>query len=237
MTEYKCKWNKAGNIKVGNMWTFSMLMGGREIFIDKLGFSVLGTCGGHCDACENKCYVKKSYRYPSVKYGHAVNTLAMRQDPIKAAKDLSGYIARAKNKPAVCRYDQSGEIENDSILDAFISIANDHKDVQFFVYTKAYNIVIPALLSGRVPENLTVLISVWHEYGLAAFNMVKHLANVKAFVYDDNDFDYAAVGLKISTWCRAYDEKGKLDKNITCQKCTKCFNRLKSCKVIGCKAH
>ena len=96
-----------------------------------------------------------------------------------------------------------------------------------------YDVVIPALLAGNVPENMTVLISIWHKFGVNEFEKVKNLPNVKAFVYDDN-YKY---GFVIDTYCKAYDEHGKLDHNITCDKCKKCFNRLNNCKVIGCKAH
>lgn len=236
-TTFHSKWNKKGNIKLGSIWSYSTLMGDDEIMIDKLGVAVCGTCGGHCAACKNSCYVKKSYRYSSVKLGHARNTLALMQDPARVGAELSGYITRAKNKPAACRLDQSGEITGDEHFNAFCSLAADHPKIPFFCYTKNYAVVIPALLAGLVPENLTILISVWHEYGIREYNRVKHLDNVKAFVYDDGAFDYAAAGLDITTWCKAYDDKGKLDHEITCQRCRKCYNRAAVSKVIGCKAH
>lgn len=236
-TEITSKWNKSGNIKLGNIWSYSTLMGNDPIYIKKLDTEVTGTCGGHCQACKNSCYVKKSYRYDSVKFGHARNTIAMRQDPERAAVDLSGYITRAKNKPVACRLNQSGEIESVNQLNAFITIANDHESVPFFVYTKAYDIIVPALLKGLIPDNMTVLISIWHECGLEAYNLVKHLDNVKAFVYDDGQFNYLASGLEITTYCKAYDDNKKLDHEITCQRCKKCYNRNMNHKVIGCKAH
>ena len=86
-----------------------------------------------------------------------------------------------------------------------------------------------------MPSNISINISIWHEYGLEAFDEFKAYPFIKAFVYDDRTFDYAAHGLEIETYCMAYDESGKMDHNVTCQKCTKCFNR--SAKVIGCYAH
>ena len=234
---YTSKWNKSGNTKLGAIWSYSTLMGNDPIFIEKLGCSVCGTCGGHCGACKYSCYVKKSYRYKSVKLGHANNTLALMQDPARVGVDLSGYITRARKKPAACRFDQSGEITGTDHFLSMCSCAAAHPEIPFFVYTKAFDIVIPALLAGIVPENLTVLISIWHQYGIAEYNLVKHLPNVKAFVYDDHTFDYAAAGLVINTYCKAYDDAGKMDHEITCQRCQKCYNRAAGSKVIGCNAH
>jgi len=238
--DVKASWNKNGNTKVGAMWTFSKLYGNEEFYFPELddnGGYITGTCGGNCAACMPDCYVAKSYRNDSVSYGHMKNTVAMRRDPMQAARDLSAQIDRAKKKPAICRIDQSGELETFDELTALCWLAEQHKDIQFYVYSKAFELLTPALLSGMVPENLTVLISVWHEYGIEVYNLVKHLPNVKAFVYDDRKFDYAAAGLEIQTYCKAYDESGKMDHSITCDICRKCFNRLNSCKVIGCYDH
>ena len=232
----KAKWNKSGNTKVGGIWTWSTLFSNDYFYIDKLCMEVKGTCGGHCLGCKEKCYVKKSYRYPSVKLGHARNTVALRIDPDHVADLLIGQIKRAKKQPGGCRFNQSGEIENTAQALAFIKIANACPDKFFYIYTKAYDVIIPLLLDGIVPDNMTVLISVWHEYGLEAYGLVKHLNNVKAFVYDDG-FDYASHGLVINTYCKAYGQDGKMNHEITCDKCTKCFNRLASHKVIGCYEH
>lgn len=234
---YIAKWNKNGNIKLGGaIWSFSTLMGNEPIYIEKLNCSIVGTCGEHCTYCKKKCYVRKSYRHKSVKLGHALNTIAIRENPEQAGIDLNLQIERAKNKPVACRYDQSGEIESAEELGLFIYVAKQNPETQFFCYTKAFDFIIPALLMGIVPENLTILISIWHEYGIIEYNRVKHLKNVKAFVYCDG-FDYSAYGLDIQTYCAAYDENGKLDHEITCDRCQKCYNRCRSCKIIGCKDH
>lgn len=231
---YKSKWNKKGNIKVGNaMWTYSTLKGNEPIYIKALDAYVVGTCGKHCDGCSGKCYVNKSYRYDSVKLGHARNTIAMREDVKQVVEDLHQQIERAKNKPLICRMNQSGEIENIEVLD----IAKLHPEIQFFIYTKNFDAIIPALLNGEIPGNMTVLISIWHEYGIKEFNKVKHLPNVKAFVYDDQTFNYADAGLDIQTYCKAYDIDGKMNHEITCDKCRKCFDRLGCHKVVGCYDH
>ena len=245
------KWNYKGNIKVGNIATFSTLASD-QTFNTKYG-QVQGTCSGCCEHCgrsENgkrpDCYVFKSYRYQSVIDGHARNTLAVRQDPMKAYKDLSDSLSRKRKPVDAGRFDQSGEIENSLQFLGMCFVAKQHENIPFYVYTKKAEIVVPALLTGQVPKNLTVLISIWHEQNLNAYKKVCHLANVKAFVYCDSNKDpengwspetYAQHGLVIGTFCKAYGTDGKMDHNITCQRCRKCFNRAASAKVIGTWAH
>ncbi len=228
------RWYKKGNTKVGAIWTFSTLMGDNEY--NTCYGKIFGTCGSHCQGCKNSCYVTKSYRYPSVIEGQARNTLAVRFFLDKAVEQLSGYVRRARKKPVACRFHQSGEIETLQQLLAYSQIAKENPEQTFYIYSKNYSVVVPALLAGFVPGNLVVLISVWHENGIKEYNRVKHLDNVKAFVYMDG-YDYSKHGLTVNTMCNAYDVNGKLDHDITCDKCKKCFNKLASCKVIGCFDH
>lgn len=239
--DIQAKWNKKGNIKVGNLWTLSTLYGDMEHTIPDLQIDVVGTCGKYCAGCKKGCYVPKSYRHPSVKVGHGRNTLALRADIAGALESLSGYIDRARNKPTICRFDQSGEIENESFLNMFIALAERHPEIKFYIYTKAYDIIIPALLAGRIPNNLIVNISIWHLYGIEEFKRVSHLENVKAFAVVDKDFTvekYAEHGIIIETMCNAYNEHGKMNHDISCEKCGKCFETKRiNFKVIGCYEH
>ena len=251
----KAKFTGNGNTKLGRkMGVWSVLMGDDEYFIPELGLTVRGTCGGHCAACKHDCYVRKSYmRYTaratgkcSVKLGHARNTIALRENLEQCFADLNGQLNRKRVPFDQIRLNQSGEIENAEQFDMWCRLAASHPETEFYVYTKDYEIVVPALLSGKVPNNFTVLISVWHEIGIAEFLKVAHLENVKAFVYVDHNkdvvngwtvADYRERGLEITTLCNAYDIHGKMDHNITCDRCTKCFNRVAKCKVVGCFAH
>lgn len=224
------------NIKLGkNIGTWSTLMGNDVYTVNINGteMKIPGTCGDHCKGCKKACYVKKSYRYPSVIKCHARNTLAIR-DTEKCFKDLDGQLTRKRKKFEIVRIDQSGEVENKKQFIMWEMLATGHQETIFYIYTKNYEVATSELLGGHVPENMVVLFSIWHEYGWNEYCKVKHLANVKAFVYDDNEYHY---NFTIQTYCKAYDDKGKLDHEITCEKCRKCFNKLATCKVIGCKAH
>ena len=247
------RWYYKGNIKVGNIATFSTLPSDRE-FETKYGI-VKGTCDKccceHCgyakDGKRPPCYVFKSHRYQSVIDSQARNTLSIRNNTELAFQQLSDSLKRKRKMPTAARYHQSGEFEINSgngerELTGMCKVAVDHPRMPFYDYTKAYGVVIPALLNGDVPRNLTIDISIWHEQGIEEYLSVAHLPNVKAFVYCDKNKDpingwgveeYAQHGIIIQTFCGAYDFHGKMNHNVTCDRCTKCFNRSSKAKVIG----
>lgn len=254
------RWNFNGNIKVGNIATWSTLPGD-EMFVSEHYGMVMGTCGECCKHCGHSingkrppCFVFKSHRFPSVVDSQARNTLSIRNNPELAYQQLSDSLSRKKNPIFAGRFDQSGEIEKESQHEGMCKVAEDHENTPFFIYSKKYGVIIPRLLNGDVPMNFTHNISIWHEQGIEEFLQVAHLPNVKAFVYCDKNTDpingwgeeeYAAHGIFIETWCKAYGMDGKMNHNITCDKCRKCFNMIKNgkpvvrknTKVIGCWSH
>lgn len=252
----KAGWIKNGNVKIGGkkvrVWSWGTLFGCDMWDIPELGIKVKGTCGNHCSGCFNPenwkksaCYVAKSYYQHinkkngncSARYGHALRTLALRYCKDELYNHLRNQILKARFKPEIIRLNVSGEIECKKDFELFCKLAAEFTDIQFYIYSKNYGVIIPALLSGMVPKNFTVNVSIWHECGIAAYNLVKHLENVKAFIYDDRTFNYSAHGLDIQTYCPAYDEHGKMNHELTCDICKKCFNRFPGCKCIGCYDH
>lgn len=236
-----CGFTKKGNVKLGGekarVWTWSTLKGNEPIFVKVWNAFIVGTCGKHCVGCSKACYVNASYRYGSVIYGHAKNTIAIRYLLPQLYERLRNQILKAKKKPDLIRINQSGELQNKAELKMFCDLAREFPEIQFWLYTKNYEVITPALLNDEVPKNLTILISVWHENGIQTYQLLKEFDNVKAFVYDDKTFNYETAGIGINTYCKAYDENGKLDHNVTCDICKKCFNRNSSHKCIGCNAH
>jgi hypothetical protein len=223
-----------GNIKLGKlMGTFSKLFG-NDTFDTKYG-KVSGTCGHHCEGCKGKCYVRKSYRYGSVINGHARNTLAFRNNLDEAFYQINLQLSRKRKPFQFIRINQSGELESTTELVWWIVTARKNPNTAFYLYTKNFEAVREVANSNiKVPDNFTVLISVWHEYGITEYNEFKHLPWIKCFVYCDG-FDYEAHGLQIETMCKAYDEKGKMNHDITCDKCKKCIKS--QFKIIGCNEH
>ena len=255
------RWNFNGNIKVGNIATWSTLPSDRVFESERYG-KVKGSCNEccceHCghskDGKRPPCYVFKSHRYPSVVVGQARNTLSMRNDPEKCFQMLSDYLSRKRIPIMAGRFNQSGELENKAELDGMRGIAIDHNGTPFYIYSKMYDLITEALLNGEIPQNMTINFSIWHEQGIEEYLKVAHLPNVKAFVYCDKNSDpingwgaeeYAEHGIHIQTWCKAYGMDGKMNHDITCDHCQKCFNMIKdgkpvvrkSAKVIGCWDH
>lgn len=237
---------KSGNIKLGGrVWTFSKLFGRYFYSVtDTTGntVNITGSCGKHCEGCAPidgdklpPCYVAKSYRYTSVVKGHTENSAAMRFDAAAAFDRLEKQIARSRKKPDMVRVNQSGEIESVDEFERWCDLAKKYPETFFWLYTKAFEYVKPALDGDRVPENLVVNFSIWHEYGIDDFkNYVGH-PSVAAFVYDDHTFDYAAHDINIDVYCPAYDESGKMDHEQTCDKCRLCT--MGGGLVIGCHDH
>jgi len=233
-----------GNVKVGDMLTFNKLAGNVVLH------GCMGSCGKHCTGCwnpehwqESDCYVAKSY----VQYGnmvidsHIVNTEAMRKDPWKACEELNNQLKRKRTLKTV-RQHSSGELETVEELKAWMWLASQNPERPFYVYTKAYEIVDKVLSTTEaknLPKNYYINISVWHEHGIDCYNKWKHIPTVRAFAYDDGQYDYAKNGLKISAYCPAYkkNEKGKvkLSHDLTCDKCKLCFQA--KAKVVGCLSH
>ena len=223
-----------GNIKLGRtMGTFSKLYGNAD-YSSKYG-TVCGTCGDYCKGCFKSCYVGKSYRYPTVVDGHARNTIAFREDLGGAFETINKQLDRKRKPFDTVRINQSGEIESTVELLMWIATAARHPETRFYLYTKNFD-ALKAVINSAVivPDNFTVNISIWHEYGIEEFKAWQEIPWIKTFVYDDG-FDYKAYGIEIQTYCKAYDKNGKMDHAITCDKCRKCFNS--KFKIIGCYDH
>ena len=125
-------------------------------------------------------------------------------------------------------------------LDEFIAhkdIANDHPETTFYLYTKNVDTIGPYILehANKFPHNLIINISIWNEQNIEWFKRLQHLPFIKAFVVITG-YDYSKSGIEIQTKCNAYNGK-KLNKNITCYKCKKCFDKNKNHKIIGCDEH
>lgn len=218
----------AGNIKLGNMATFSKLKGNEE-FSTCYG-TITGTCGGFCDGCSGACYVNKSYRYPSVIKGHARNTAAFRININQAFIDLDNQLNRKRKPFEIIRINQSGELESRTEFLKWCELAAKHTESIFYIYTKAYEFVED--LIDTMPVNIYLLVSIWHEQGISFYRQHKNAPQVKAFVYLDG-YKYPE-DIQPDTTCKAY-EGGKLNHAITCDKCRKCFNDKN--KIIGCSEH
>lgn len=250
------------NVKLGNMGSWAELPGGCDWFIPELNITVKGTCGEFCKGCFNKenpkcsaCYVFKSYVKNTfrnedgtvgdiqknrcyVKLGHAYRTIAMTAFRDELLLSLDKQLTRKKKKFEIVRINESGEFTCYEDLAMWCELSRRHPETIFYVYTKNYAAVRKALINNIVPSNFFINISIWHQLGIKDYMEMKDHPQIRAFVLVDKEWTrkrYAMEGLEITSMCGAYKENGKLNHNVTCDKCKKCFGRTSKC--TGCNEH
>ena len=256
------KGTSTDNIKLGNMGSWAELFGNCEWYIPELDVTVKGTCGEFCRGCFNPdnpkcsaCYVAKSYtKYTnrnadgtvgdilknkcSVKKGHAYRTIAMTMFRKDLLLSLDKQLTNMKKKLETVRINESGELTCYDDLALWCELSRRHPETVFYLYTKNYKAVRKALINGVVPANLFVNISIWHEYGIEEYLEMKDSPQIRAFCLVDSEWTiakYYSKGIEIKGMCPAYDECGKMNHNVTCDKCKLC--RSYNCKCLGCNEH
>lgn len=234
---------KKGNSKTGGtyMLSYGMLPGDDDVFIEKLGMNVTGTCCGVCDGCKYACYAMQGrYKWKSVKLGNAVRALLAKYDRKQFEKQVRKEIEKGIAKGVkYVRIHTSGEFFDLEYLELWLTIARDYPEITFYTYSKQYILFDYVLTCAcGLPENFVLNVSIWCNDGIEFFNKWKHLDNIKAFVYLEPGFDYAKVGLELTQChCPGYDKNGKNTHRTTCENCKVCICKLKSCKIIFCYPH
>lgn len=256
------KISKQDNVKLGNMGSWAELPGCCDWFIPELNITVKGTCGEFCKGCFNKanpkcstCYVFKAYvkhtkrnedgtvgdilkNSCTVKLGHAYRTIAMTMFRDELLLSLDKQLSRKKKKFEVVRINESGEFTCYEDLAMWCELSRRHTETIFYVYTKNYAAVRKALINNIVPSNLFINISIWHNVGIKAYMEMKDHSQIRAFCLVDNEWTrerYYSKGIEITSMCGAYNEKGKMNHAVTCDKCKKCFGCNNKC--VGCYSH
>lgn len=256
------KGTSADNIKLGKMGSWAMLFGNCTWYIPELDVSCHGTCGEHCKGCFNPdnpkcspCYVAKSYYMHTnrnadgsvgdilrnacfVKLGHAYRTIAMTMFRKDLLLSLDKQLTNMREKLGIVRINESGELTCYEDLELWCELSRRHPETVFYLYTKNYKVVRRALINGIVPENLFINISIWHEYGIDEYLEMKDHRQIRAFCLVDDEWTknkYWNRGIEISSMCAAYDENGKMNHAVTCDKCRKCFSHNNKC--VGCYSH
>ena len=250
------------NVKLGNMGSWAELFGSCEWYVPELDITVKGTCGNYCQGCFNPlnpkcspCYVAKSYvKYTnrnedgtigdiqknkcSVKIGHAYRTIAMTMFRKDLLLSLDKQLTNKKKKFDVIRINESGEFTCYEDLEFWCELGKRHPETIFYVYSKNYGAIRKALINGIVPDNLFINVSIWHENGINEYLEMKDHPQIRAFVLVDDEWTiekYFKKGLEITSMCGAYDENGKMNHAVTCDKCKKCFGKNNKC--VGCNEH
>lgn len=219
-----------GNTKLGKgIYTYNLLPGDKPISSKTRGqlTNVPGTCAGCCDGCIGACYAMRDCRFHfnSVIPALAKNTLIMRHDIDGMFGQLKGRLV--KHKAKVCRFHSAGELPHYNYLLHMVKLAVEMPDVQFYCYTKRFNLIQKYIEEYKVfPKNLVINISVWkgndkgYDFG-----------HLNKFVYDDHS-DPEVMKLP---HCPAVNAKGR-STGIKCVDCGLCFKE--NCgRIIAVHAH
>ena len=207
-----------GNHKVGKgVWCFNTLPGDKPLCNSTKGqlTNVPGTCGGCCEGCKGACYAIRD-----AKFHHNSCIPALSKNTLMTRHDINGTFeqiksALIKNKAKVLRYHSSGEIQNYDYLLHMVKLAVEMPNVQFYCYTKRFNLIDKYLNEfKKFPKNFVVNISVWHD-NAKDYNF----KNLNWFVFDDGTDPKVAK----MRHCPAVDKKGN-STGITCAQCGWCFN-------------
>lgn len=190
---------------------------------------VPGTCK-NCEECSRKCYARSSNkRFEKVTIRNVSNTLQLRNDIDQHFTDIENYIVTHNVK--IVRYTESGEIESLKQFEKLVNLAQKLHNVLFYLYTKNYDVLRDFFATSVLPNNMTVLVSVWGKVGVNEWNEFKQYHNVKCFAVNSD--------LQPRVFCPAYTKgkngKARLNPEMTCKKCGLCYRSKAS--VIGCLEH
>lgn len=192
-----------------------------------------GTCSAvDCSGCEKACYARRSFiQYPTVTVNRVENTMLARTDIERFISSIYEYAVKVK--ATTIRYTESGEIETYTELETLMRYAEMYPDINLYFYTKAYNFLAKYITENYVlPENVTVLLSIWGKHGVKEYECFKNISGIKAFVVNNADY-------KPDIICPAYhmvNGKVKQNKAVKCGNCKAC-TRARDFKVIGCYEH
>ena len=75
-------------------------------------------------------------------------------------RDMDNFFSKEGKNIKKFRWHVAGDLISEEHLDAIIAIAEKHGDIQFWLYTKNYNLV-----SGKTPpKNLVIILSAWNDF-------------------------------------------------------------------------
>lgn len=214
-----------GNAKTGYIPSVSTMPGAGYLSIKSTGATVCdipGTCAGCCKQCEGECYAVRTVKqYRTAARSWAENTALIRRDPAEFARQLDAYVKQ--HQPRYMRVHVGGEFmpgkDGMNEFAAWCAVARRNPGTVFYGYTKRAALLMRAQDAGIMPDNLVILLSVWHDTNADARN------HAPRFAYDDGT-DPAISELP---HCPAVDKHGHRTTDgqgqpITCIRCRRCIN-------------
>lgn len=174
---------------------------------------ITGTCNCDCPGC----YAKAMTRYPDTFVKLALNTIEMKENPVKffalVEKEL---FANPLTAPRVFRLHDSGDISSPEYYSAMTDFIGRHPETVFGTYTKRDDIVKDEHGNVNKPNNLTMSCSPWiTSDGVVLCAPINDLPQ---FIYDDG----TNPELANLPHCPAVDKNGKKT-GKTCINCLHCY--------------
>lgn len=158
----------SGNRKVGNVKNISL--------------PPILTCP-HCTKCMKECYdIKACMQYQNVMNARARNLYILRENFNLYWKQLREKLSHMRGK--YFRFHVGGDMISAEYLAEMVKTARMFPKIRFWTYTKAHEIVNEYVRShggtreAAIPENLSVMFSVWegmktaNPYGFGTFIVV-----------------------------------------------------------------
>ena len=115
--------------------------------------------------CKAQCYARKAFRqYTTVRKAWNGNLRVARSAPDRYFRAIRTYLA--KYRPGFFRWHVAGDILGQAYLAEMKAIAREFPGIRFLAFTKRHE-----LSFRQVPENLTIVFSMWPQWGNARKHM------------------------------------------------------------------
>ncbi len=140
MNDFKMKISiSKGNIKLGKIANISL--------------SPIKSCGKL--PCNKDCYSIKAYRiYPIARKAWDNNLKTYTEKPDFFFDEVDKFFSDGKTR--FFRWQQAGDIPDQSYLDGMVKIAKKYPDIKYLAFTKKYY-----LDYSDIPYNLQIIFSAW----------------------------------------------------------------------------
>lgn len=110
---------------------------------------------GNCSKCLKGCYAMKAYRmYPATRDAYHRNSDMAHNDRGSYFQQIADELV--SNPTRFFRWHVAGDILDQDYLNRMVDMAVFFPGVRFLCFTKRFDIRF-----GRLPENLTIILSVW----------------------------------------------------------------------------
>lgn len=204
------------------------------------------TCPGRTALCEKICYaVKASKMYKNVaphrlsNYAWVNNYLDTPTGWMLLGDELAARIQKLPAKVNTVRIHEAGDFFTEDYVTAWLDAASQCPDIQFYAYTRSYEIVNRAVIDWdidtRLPSNFILLASLDTTTDMLTKASIQARYDYTGHIKRDR-FDYFKYyGADMPWWCHTFEivQKGKISNCIQdCTKCNMCFNpKLKNRKL------